>query len=587
MSFYPSLRGQRFRRACRLTLACAIGGLLLLMSTSISASDADADDSNRRNPALTEPQNGVASLSSDSDRLGLGTSAPFTTVNEFTGKLNIALDPIGVPGMYLQPIYKSPQEKYCDDESGFRLCPMNEAPTGQGLGFGWRFNFGYILARNAVFGNGTGPASADWERVRFVDTAGNVTVFGRTTYRYQDAAFPFATEVRRWRHATESERDTFTYYQAGANRGLPFQETRGESGAPTSFHDYVFGMQTRMDHPEGVDTIRTLNPDGSVATETVDGVTTTYHYDEDGRVVLVQRPDTADLVTEYGRPGATAPYITSYYRLQAPEHERSGMAFPIVTRTKSGYTIPVLFRQFDVWGRETRESIATLDRITFERDTTYTPLGLVAQKTSGLGGHWSYEYDAFGRPTRIFFTWTEANRILQDTLFGYRRTVDGHAILSQRVSAYDTDSTLERVQETDFLGRITMAGTNGSSTFFQYTAHPKGLKTTVLPLGDAELARTTIRTWLGQVIEETHPEIGEPIRYAYDSRGFLAHRYQGNESNPTAATRFVYDGLGRVRETYGRLLNEPNESLLSTFAYDARNRLTEAVQVSDEGLPVT
>ncbi|QTD53862.1 hypothetical protein J3U87_15545 [Sulfidibacter corallicola] len=424
------------------------------------------------------------------------------------------------------------------------------------------------------------------ERETFQRSAVTETI-GRTTYRYQDAAFPFATEVRRWRHTTESERDTFTYYQSGPDRGLPFQETRGENGALTSFHDYVFGVPTRIDHPEGVDTTRTLNPDGSVATETVDGVTTTYHYDDDGRVVLVQQPDTADLVTEYARPGATAPYITSYYRLQAPEHERSGMTFPIVTRTKSGYTIPVLFRQFDVWGRETRESIATLDRITFERDTTYTLLGLVARKTSGLGGHWSYEYDAFGRPTRIYFTWTEANRILQDTLFGYRRTADGGAVLSQRVSAYDTDSTLERVRETDFLGRITMAGTNGSSTFFQYAAHPKGLKTTVLPLGDSALARTTIRTWLGQVIEEAHPEIGEPVRFAYDNRGLLARRYQGDEANPTAATRFVYDGLGRLRETYGRLLNEPNESLLSTFAYDARNRLTEAVQVSDSGLPVT
>ncbi|CAM2070267.1 hypothetical protein SCOR_33150 [Sulfidibacter corallicola] len=1047
MSSYRIQRRLQVGLSRRLVFVGITACLFFILNPPISASDSEnLDDSGRRNPALTEPQNGVAALSSDSDRLGVHTSAPFTTVNEFTGKLNIALDPIGVPGMFLQPLYKSPQEKYCDDESGFRLCPMNEAPSGQGLGYGWSFNFGYILARNAIFDNGTAPSSADWERVRFVDTAGNVTPFGRdgvfqaspedggagdaclpdgctpvhadihfidsqlrritrertfdgtslegfsqnsyflldpngqrteyqaihrvtqwnnttavkflpveirlpnqrtinifyvggndpdgtlpdsglidrvidsfgrslqfhyaagkldrvtlessqgskllrsfryqsiqvgnqsfwvlhkvmtpegyetefttenigepfpfvtamklpsggtvryqyatqsfhhlevdtsdcraarddgceeyilrsrpfvrlsqmsfrggrytfdyhqwtaseertnpqnegridvtvtehngddqyqritsyvntpifetyfqtwdqahvagrprertvtfgnssyreawtytpplnigghaggdpvqvhslrqhsqledgvwldttyeyswfdenglngqnfdlhflqptavvrkarhgshilrkdfeythrvvrefdehtnviedhyainlvtderetlqrgavvetvgrTTYAYENAIFPFVTEVRRWRDASESERDTFAYYQNGVNRGLLLQETRGDTTSPTSYHDFAFGVPTRIDHPEGVDTTRTVHADGLVATETVDGVTTTYRYDGDGRIVLVQQPDTADLITEYSRPGAAAPYMTSYYRLDAPGNNPSEMAFPIVTRTKAGYTIPVVFRQFDEWGRETRVGIPTLDQKTWYRDTTYTPLGLMSRKTSGLGGHWSYAYDAFGRPTRIHFTWTEANRILQDTTFDYRRTSDGGSVFSQNVTAYDSDDSLERIQETDFLGRTTMAGTNGNKTFFRYATHPRGLETTTLPYGEASLARTTVTTWLGQVREETHPEISESVRYEYNSRGLLEKRYQGNVTNPTEATRYVYDGLGRVVQRYGRRQSETSESLLSAFTYDARNRLTEAVQYADNGLPVT
>ncbi|CAM2068050.1 RHS repeat-associated core domain-containing protein [Sulfidibacter corallicola] len=1031
----------------RLVFVGVVVGIFFFLSSSLSASDVGApDDTEPRNPALTEPQNGVAALSSDSDRLGVHTSAPFTTVNEFTGKLNIALDPIGVPGMFLQPLYKSPQEKYCDDESGFRLCPMNEAPAGQGLGYGWSSNFGYILARNAIFGNGAAPSSADWERVRFVDTAGNITPFGRdgvfqaspedggagdaclpdgctpvhadihfidsqlrritrertfdgtslegfsqnsyflldpngqrteyqairrvtqwnnttavkflpvqirlpnqrtinisyvggidpdgtlpdsglidrvtdsfgrslqfhyadgqlervtlessqgskllrsfryqsiqvgnqsfwvlhkvitpegyetefttedigervpyvttmklptggtvryqyatqsfqhlevdtsdcraarddgceeyilrsrpfvrlsqmsfgggrytfdyhqwtaseertnpqnegridvtvtehngdvqyqrvtsyvntpifetyfqtwdqahvvgrprertvtfgnssyreawtytpplnigghaggdpvqvhalrqhsqledgvwldtnyhyswfdenglngqnfdqnflqpmavvrkarhgshilrknfeythrvvrefdehtnviedlyainlvteeretfqrgtvvetvgrTTYAYENAIFPFVTEVRRWRNASESERDTFAYYQNGANRGLLLQETRGDATSPTSYHDFAFGVPTRIDHPEGVDTIRTIHADGSVANETVDGVTTTYRYDGDGRLVLVQQPDTADLITEHSRPGTSTPYMTSYYRLDAPGNNPSEMTFPIVTRTKAGYTIPVIFRQFDEWGRETREGISTLDQKTWYRDTTYTPLGMVSRKTSGLGGHWSYAFDAFGRPAHIYFTWTEANRILQDTTFDYRRTSDGGAVFSQSVTAYDSDDSLERIQETDFLGRTTMAATNGHNTFFRYAPHPQGLETTTLPYGESSLARTTVTTWLGQVLEETHPEISEQVRYEYNSRGLLEKRYQGNTANPTETTRYVHDGLGRVVQRYGRRQSEANESLLSAFTYDHRNRLTEAVQYADNGLSVT
>ncbi|CAM2010766.1 RHS repeat domain-containing protein [Acanthopleuribacter pedis] len=130
----------------------------------------------QRNPAITEPQNGVSPLSSDSDNLGLNISAPYSSVNEFTGKLNIILDPIGVGGMSLRPVYKSYQQKVCNDESGFRLCPMNEPNLSSVLGEGWNFHLGYIIARNAIYGS---PGSSDWERVRFVDTAGNVATFGR------------------------------------------------------------------------------------------------------------------------------------------------------------------------------------------------------------------------------------------------------------------------------------------------------------------------------------------------------------------------------------------------------------------------
>ncbi len=129
-----------------------------------------------RNPAVLGPADGTIPMSSDSDGLGLNIAAPYSTVNEFTGKLNISLDPIGVPGLSLTPIYKSYQEKYCNDESGFRLCPMNEPNLSSVLGEGWNFHLGYIIARNAIYG---APGSTDWERVRFVDTAGNVTAFGR------------------------------------------------------------------------------------------------------------------------------------------------------------------------------------------------------------------------------------------------------------------------------------------------------------------------------------------------------------------------------------------------------------------------
>ncbi|QTD54236.1 hypothetical protein J3U87_17465 [Sulfidibacter corallicola] len=127
----------------------------------------------------------------------------------------------------------------------------------------------------------------------------------------------------------------------------------------------------------------------------------------------------------------------------------------------------------------------------------------------------------------------------------------------------------------------------GQSTFFQYFPHAKGLEIKVRPFGDGSLERTTVSTWLGQRVTETHPESAESIHYAYNSRGLLENRYQGAAANPTTVTRFVYDGLGRVRETWNRQANEAHESLVTTFSYDVNNRMSEAVQYTDGGLPVT
>ncbi len=117
----------------------------------------------------------IEPLSSDADQLGLRTDAPYTHVNEFSGKLSLKLDPIGVAGLSLTPLYNTPEEPYCRNSSSFQLCQLSATPASHDLGQGWSFNLGYIVARNRTIGS----AFADWERVRFVDAAGNSAVFGR------------------------------------------------------------------------------------------------------------------------------------------------------------------------------------------------------------------------------------------------------------------------------------------------------------------------------------------------------------------------------------------------------------------------
>ncbi|MBO1322427.1 hypothetical protein, partial [Acanthopleuribacter pedis] len=117
----------------------------------------------------------IEPLSSDADQIGLRTEIPYTHINEFTGKHNITLEAVGVPGLSLTPIYKTPEEPYCRNSSDFQLCQLSGTPDSHNLGLGWSFNLGYIVARNRVISS----AFADWERVRFVDSAGNAAVFGR------------------------------------------------------------------------------------------------------------------------------------------------------------------------------------------------------------------------------------------------------------------------------------------------------------------------------------------------------------------------------------------------------------------------
>jgi YD repeat-containing protein len=259
--------------------------------------------------------------------------------------------------------------------------------------------------------------------------------------------------------------------------------------------------------------VRSINPDGSVASETRGGRTTTFTYDDQGRLTATQPP------------GGTHQTIIDY--------DNGGGAWVTITRGTSVQTV-----NFDGFGR----TIETISAIGVHAKTVYDAAGRVIHEgypyrstdTSGntdIGTQ--IEYDALGR----VLLRTAPDGGWSSRLYG----ADGTVIITELVTALDSRNTTQTWQAFGDPDQPQLASVvDADSQGWNYTYNSLGKLRTV------SLGATPLREWTynshGFLETESHPESGTTT-YTYDVDGNLHEKVDANGKHTT----YAYDGNERVR----------------------------------------
>ena len=270
----------------------------------------------------------------------------------------------------------------------------------------------------------------------------------------------------------------------------------------TTTYGYSGGRQVQVSTP--LTTVaRTVNGDGTVASETVGNRTTTFQYDDLSRV------------TSRSPPGGTNPIITDYDN-SGGSWLREARGTALTTTTIDGFGRPLL--------REDGAGVKTATQYDGEGRVIYEGYPF----TGANGPRAAIDYDPLGRVTR---------RTNPDSTFSTRTYTPGTVTLTDE-NGHQTVQTWQAFGDPEDARMTALFDAN--QQLWSYGYHVMGeLWTVVAPDG-----RT--RMWLYNdqhlLSSETHPETGTTT-YRYDSVGRLSEKTDANN----ISTTYSYDANNRIQ----------------------------------------
>jgi YD repeat-containing protein len=381
---------------------------------------------------------------------------------------------------------------------------------------------------STTFSYDTGDLTAQYHCATVVTESGELTrTVERLYVHYRDQPFiPCLTLMEKVTVGSEWVRRDFQYDNLNANDRKGFLTWATEAGAyplvlamsyardpggnvasfsrrgMTTTYTYAGGRQARVSTPLTT-VIRAINVDGTVASETASGRTTTFQYDDLSRV------------TFSSPPGGTNPSVTDYDNLDG-SWLRQTRGTAVTTTIVDGFGRPTL----------------TQDGAGVKSATEYDAEGRVALEgypfTGTDGPRVAIEYDPFGRVTR---------RTNPDGTFTTRTYTPGSVTLTDE-NGHQTVQTWQAFGHPDDARMMSLVDAN--QKLWSYGYHVMGeLWTVIAPDG-----RT--RSWLYNdqhlLSSETHPETGTTT-YGYDYVGRLSYKTDANN----LTTTYTYDANNRVQ----------------------------------------
>lgn len=232
----------------------------------------------------------------------------------------------------------------------------------------------------------------------------------------------------------------------------------------------------------------------------------------------------------------------------------------------------------DTFGQVTIVKAAVGTPLAQDQETRiFGSTGLLMELVDAKGNRTSYEYDGFGRRTKIRYPTASNGSVSSSTdyeQFGYDaasnvtwfRNRAGEAVTRGYVLGRLTSETAPspftgRSYVYDHLGRMQSATTGGRTVSFTYDAFGN-LRTQTNALGTL----TSEYDLAGNRTRLIYPG-GFSIDYAYDATSSITGiRETGQSSGPGVLATFVYDNLGR-RTAYGR-----GNGTIANYSYDAGAR---------------
>lgn len=313
-------------------------------------------------------------------------------------------------------------------------------------------------------------------------------------------------------------------------------------GFETSMPSYRYGQWTTQNTPEYAVT-RTINPDGTVASETRRGFTTVFDYDSLSRLTLVDPSLGNSTVTTYDTSGGT--FVRRARGSSQTTSTLDGFGRLVSSENSVGIKTDT---DFDSCGRQTYQSyLHTTNNI--GTTIAYDGLWRVVRRTHPDGQFIAFDYSGTD------LTITDEN---------------GRTTLHTRRAFGDPDE-LRLVSVRDAAQAVT-----------QYTYNAVGSLRTVTHPNNT--VRTLTYNTKNQLVSEAHLENGTTT-YTRDAVGNMSGRTDAENQ----FSAYAYDGNNRLRTinhpgtlhdvtmNYDASDNKTSLSngfITSTFGFDAANRLT-------------
>lgn len=298
--------------------------------------------------------------------------------------------------------------------------------------------------------------------------AGNVLI-SRSGWRYPSSTAVLPDRLWLYRDDSNSVDVDLTYYVASAGKGGALRTK--SYGRSSTTYDYQNGVVSSADFAEGPDLARTINANGTIASETKDGVTRSYSWDRDFRPTLIDNPNAlTDVEIAYTNTVAT---VTQGVREQRLTYDAFGRLSERRTHIQRSPTVHATetFASFDAFDRATEE-------------------------TTPSGATYTAAYDVEGRLT-------SRSAAGDAHVYGYTTTA------STVTTTHTANGSVVRRSATDHLGRPTRGELNSRPITTAYTSDsgaPAGLRATYSPDGQQE--HWMRHDLLGTLVAEHHPETG-------------------------------------------------------------------------------
>ncbi|HEV8398706.1 MAG TPA: hypothetical protein VGQ18_02585 [Gemmatimonadales bacterium] len=281
------------------------------------------------------------------------------------------------------------------------------------------------------------------------ETLSGTVQVGRTVYHYPSSTSFQPDYIDFYRNGSSSVRVNLDYY--GAVNGKRGSLRTKRFGRFSVTYDYSNGVLSLADYDDAPDVTRVINGDGTLQSETRNGVTTSYSYDRDFRPTHINFPaPESDATIEYTATQAT------------------------FTRGAQEIRITV-----DTFGRQTeRRELVQTGPTVYATSTwsTFDAFDRATTETTTAGAVYTLEFDVHGRLKRR----SAAN--------------DAHVFTcTTRAAGVETmetrNGTVVYRASVDHLGRPTGGSTNGNGVTLSYsndTSAPPGIRQTASPSGHSD-----------------------------------------------------------------------------------------------------
>ena len=292
----------------------------------------------------------------------------------------------------------------------------------------------------------------------------------KTDWRYNTPTALVPASVRIYSESADYDTINLGWYAASPTSGV--LASRNYDGQVVESYQYNYGSLSRIDYGGNQPPmIRSINRDGTVNTETIGGITSTFAWDHDFRLTGITRPDTATTSIVYDANSITVTsdgsrrreIYDAYGRLSRTEADLEGSYDQVSTRI------------YDARNRITSETLSSGQTYTM----TYDVYDRIKTRNSALDRYaYAYGTDAEGK-TAISMTHNDAvtttttTDALGRSVFG---NLDGHTASMDYVGNHATISpNLQPTREVDldFRGRKTREAHPESGTA-TYTYKPWG-----------------------------------------------------------------------------------------------------------------